>query len=214
MRDYYQILGVPYDADESQIKQAYYRLAKRYHPDVSDEDPGSTYFKLITIAYETLRDDNKRLLYDKLRLYRDRCSSEDDEPEAEMSTQPQHETTTHARPSHYHRHHPVDVFFEDGQYYYRPRFDSNWQQFGFHFRHVISILGFGLIVVLNALMFGYGGFMVYDEKLGVDKITGAVVLVMGGMVTYHTSIAWHKMFADYRMFLFEGRILDRPSNHD
>lgn len=63
--DYYTILGVPKGADEEQIKQAYRRMAKKYHPDLNPDDPqAEAKFKEIVEAYETLGDAQKRKAYD------------------------------------------------------------------------------------------------------------------------------------------------------
>lgn len=64
--DYYRILGVPEQADEEQIKQAYRREAKKYHPDLNPDDPAAeARFKEIVEAYETLGDSVKRKAYDR-----------------------------------------------------------------------------------------------------------------------------------------------------
>lgn len=63
--DYYTILGVPQQADDSQIKQAYRKLAKKYHPDLNPDNPAAEEkFKDIVEAYETLSDYAKRKKYD------------------------------------------------------------------------------------------------------------------------------------------------------
>ncbi|MCP5420842.1 MAG: DnaJ domain-containing protein [Gammaproteobacteria bacterium] len=65
-KDYYKILGVPRDASAEDIKKAYRRLARKYHPDVSREPQAEERFKELTEAYEVLRDQNKRSDYDQL----------------------------------------------------------------------------------------------------------------------------------------------------
>ena len=65
-RDYYKILGVERNADEAEIKKAYRRLARKYHPDVSKEKDAEQKFKEIGEAYEVLKDPQKRQSYDQL----------------------------------------------------------------------------------------------------------------------------------------------------
>ena len=64
-RDYYEVLGVPRDADENAIKSAYRKLARQYHPDVSKATDAGERFKVINEAYEVLSDPEKRGVYDR-----------------------------------------------------------------------------------------------------------------------------------------------------
>ncbi len=64
-RDYYEVLGVNKDASKEEIKQAYRKLARKYHPDVSKEDNAETKFKEVREAYEILGDPQKRQQYDQ-----------------------------------------------------------------------------------------------------------------------------------------------------
>ncbi len=64
-RDYYEILGVPRDADENTIKSAYRKLARQYHPDVNKSPDAEERFKEVNEAYEVLSDAEKRQAYDR-----------------------------------------------------------------------------------------------------------------------------------------------------
>jgi curved DNA-binding protein len=65
-KDYYKVMGVARDATEAQIKQAYRKLARKYHPDVSKEKDAEARFKEVGEAYEVLRSPEKRAAYDQL----------------------------------------------------------------------------------------------------------------------------------------------------
>ncbi len=66
-KDYYKVLGVDKKANEKEIKQAFRRLARQYHPDVNPDDPqAEERFKEINEAYEVLSDQEKRQKYDQL----------------------------------------------------------------------------------------------------------------------------------------------------
>ncbi|MCC6201826.1 MAG: DnaJ domain-containing protein [Gammaproteobacteria bacterium] len=65
-KDYYAIMGVARDATQDEIKRAYRRLARKYHPDVSKERDAEARFKEVGEAYEVLKDPEKRAAYDQL----------------------------------------------------------------------------------------------------------------------------------------------------
>jgi len=64
-RDYYEVLGVPRDADANTIKSAYRKLARQYHPDVNKDVHAEEHLKEINEAYEVLSDADKRQAYDR-----------------------------------------------------------------------------------------------------------------------------------------------------
>ncbi|WP_277673710.1 molecular chaperone DnaJ [Piscibacillus halophilus] len=64
-RDYYEVLGVSKDASKEEIKKAYRKLARKYHPDVSQEDNAADKFKEVKEAYEVLSNAQKRQQYDQ-----------------------------------------------------------------------------------------------------------------------------------------------------
>ena len=64
-KDYYETLGIGRDASQEDVKRAYRRLARKYHPDVSKEADAETRFKEVGEAYEALKDPEKRAAYDR-----------------------------------------------------------------------------------------------------------------------------------------------------
>lgn len=66
-KDYYDTLGVKADATDAEVKSAYRRLARKYHPDVSKEAGAEDRFKAVNEAYEALKDPDRRKAYDQLR---------------------------------------------------------------------------------------------------------------------------------------------------
>ena len=65
-KDYYEIMGIERDATQDEIKRAYRKLARKYHPDVSKASDAEERFKDIGEAYAVLKDPDKRAAYDQL----------------------------------------------------------------------------------------------------------------------------------------------------
>ncbi|KTD15042.1 DnaJ C-terminal domain-containing protein [Legionella israelensis] len=68
-KDYYKIMGIDRSATQEDIKRAYRKLARKYHPDVSSEPDAEVKFKELGEAYEVLKDPEKRAKYDKYGQY-------------------------------------------------------------------------------------------------------------------------------------------------
>ena len=65
-KDYYEILGLKRDATQDEIKGAYRKLARKYHPDVSKVPDAEARFKELNEANEVLKDPEKRAAYDQV----------------------------------------------------------------------------------------------------------------------------------------------------
>lgn len=65
-RDYYKILGIAPDAEPGEIKRAFRKLARKYHPDINESAEAEAMFKDVNEAYEVLKDPERRAVYDQL----------------------------------------------------------------------------------------------------------------------------------------------------
>ena len=65
-RDYYEVMGIARDATQDEVKRTYRKLARKYHPDVSDSSDAEERFKELGEAYAVLKDPEKRAAYDQL----------------------------------------------------------------------------------------------------------------------------------------------------
>jgi curved DNA-binding protein len=85
-KDYYHILGVAPDAETKEIKAAYRKLARKYHPDMNPDKDAEERFKEVAEAWEVLKDDHRRAEYDELRRYGGRHRQEFEPPPGWQST--------------------------------------------------------------------------------------------------------------------------------
>ena len=85
-KDYYKILGVKPDADTKEIKNAYRKLARKYHPDVNPEEGAADKFKEVAEAYEVLKKAERRAEFDELRQYGSRTGKGFEPPPGWHST--------------------------------------------------------------------------------------------------------------------------------
>lgn len=97
LKNYYSILGVTPDSSTSEVKSAYRKLARKFHPDINKAPDSIQKFKDISEAYETLSNETKRKQYDMLNGFYKTPKSEapqEKEPEEKKQTPPQNEQKT------------------------------------------------------------------------------------------------------------------------
>ncbi|XP_072529929.1 dnaJ homolog subfamily B member 9 [Salminus brasiliensis] len=150
--DYYEILGVPKDASERQIKKAFHKLAMKYHPDKNKSPDAEAKFREIAEAYETLSDSKRRQEYDQMR------------------SGPFNRKSTKASGSQFHQ--PFSFNFEDifrdfdvfGQpahsqhkRHFESHFQSHEEAHRRHRRHFQSSFGGGMFDDMFADMFSFDG---------------------------------------------------------
>ena len=97
MKNYYSILGVTPDSTAAEIKAAYRRLARKFHPDINPN--GGNMFKDITEAYETLSDDKKKLQYDTINGFFKSAPKYSSTQNAQKEYQKQTQTNEHEKTS-------------------------------------------------------------------------------------------------------------------
>jgi len=85
-KDYYQILGVAPEAETKDIKAAYRKLARKYHPDLNADKDAEARFKEVAEAWEVLKDTDRRAEYDELRRYGGRRQQDFEPPPGWQST--------------------------------------------------------------------------------------------------------------------------------
>lgn len=89
-KDYYKIMGLKHDASPEEIKRAYRKLARKYHPDVSKEADAESKFKEVGEAYEMLKDAQKRSQYDQYGQYW-KEQGQREHPQSEQQTYQQYD---------------------------------------------------------------------------------------------------------------------------
>ncbi|MCC5792335.1 MAG: DnaJ domain-containing protein [Legionellaceae bacterium] len=89
-KDYYHIMGLEQNATQEDVKRAYRKLARKYHPDVSKEAQAEERFKELGEAYEVLKDPEKRAQYDQFGAYWKQQQAQKDSAQRDASTAQSH----------------------------------------------------------------------------------------------------------------------------
>lgn len=163
--DLYAVLGLTYQATNTQIKQAYRELAKRYHPDVSDDPKGAEKFVIITEAYEILSNTITRKRYDLTRF-------SPNPKTARGRSAKRYESHTYSTQQKAHR---------KAQYYSNvsyKKFDHEYFETysAYLFPKLFSCLGMG---IMGSIVFAIISFIVIVNELNptIIMITGAFVFL-------------------------------------
>lgn len=176
--DYYEVLGIDNKADENQVKQAFRRLARKYHPDVNPAPDASEMFRLVYISYEILIDPYKRRIYDELLESRKRPVS---------YSGYNYEWDTQANKKAY----------EYSEMHYEEFKETLLDKISFQFSQGIAFVSFFALLILGttALLFGIQKF---NTDVNGAKTVGAMCCVFGGGIIYFALKAINGIFKAWR----------------
>lgn len=158
--NHYEVLGVPMDANQLHVKQAFYRLAKKYHPDASSE-ASSEKFKEITEAYKVLSDQDLRSVYDrKLAKEQSRAqkrgqSTAPPAPEDDMDHDPEDSPYTQAYSRVYDslkRSELREARMKTGEHLKDPMYKKSIRDFARDATFTMMLFGAGLTVLISPLL--------------------------------------------------------------
>jgi len=167
LKNYYKILGVSQTSSPEVIKQAYRNKAKTCHPDIYSGADSKEKFQLINEAYQILKNDNKRRLYDyrlNIGLQRDRAYN-------------------------YRRKYPYSNNFYNRRPYYTTRaYAQETQKEYFKYEKIFDNVLFILMILLGLYAVGFGFFrLFYDQVDGVNPIAG---IIAGAIFTCVIIYGW------------------------
>lgn len=186
--NFYEVLEVSRTAGEDEIRVSFRRLAKQYHPDVSEDPNAGDRFRLLYIAYDTLKDPLKRKLYDQIQDG-DISFISIDRNDRDVS-QSQHERWQRraARRAAYYERMRYEEFEEK---------ETLGDRVGFHFRQVMALVLFFLFLTGGLGMVLYGFHFVFYEDFNGSKIAGYAFWAFGGAIAYTSGKALLGVFDAY-----------------
>lgn len=182
-KNFYQLLGLNRDAGTEDVKRAYRSMAKKYHPDISDEPQADTKFREIHDAYEILVDPYKRRVYNKVL---DRDSSIRDYYDylyrQEMAKRQQNRARRRAAYAYYR---------------YRQQQETraaNNTPFTFHFKQCLGFLIIGGLFSIGVLAFTLGMYFIFFTGFNGSMVSGYFASGFGGLLAYHTGKSFQVLF--------------------
>jgi len=182
-KNFYQLLGLNHDAGTKDVKRAYRSMAKKYHPDLSDEPQASTKFKEIHDAYEILVDPYKRRVYNSVidqnssvKAYYDHLYRQ------EMKRRQQNRARKRAAYAYYK---------------YRERQEAQATHntpITFHFKQCLGFLVVGSLFSIGVLAFTLGLYFIFFTGFNGSMISGYFTSAFGGLLSYHTGKSFQVLF--------------------
>jgi hypothetical protein len=187
--NFYEILDIGQAANDEEIRTAFRRLAKQYHPDVSSDPDASARFRLVYIAYDTLKDPVKRRLYDQMQ-HGDISFIPVETIDGYNMTPSQYERWQRraARRAAYYERMKYEEFEEK---------ETVGDKFSFHFRQIFAFALFFCFLVAGLCMIFYGFHFILYEHFNGSKIAGYAFWALGGALTYTCSKALLGVFDSY-----------------
>lgn len=180
--NFYDILEVSPLADPEDIKNAFRRLAKQYHPDVNEDAEASDRFQLIYLAYDILADSEKRRIYDQLQMMKIGTPVSGREIDAMHRWQ-----YYSSRRSQTYTERPFTEFKE-----------TFFTKLGFHTAQFLAFFMFFLMLCAGLSGLMAGGHYIFYETFSGATVLGYGLWLFGGSFTYASSKALWGIFDVWR----------------
>lgn len=197
--NYYEILEIDASASEREVKSAFRKLAKKYHPDVNQDAGAQDVFKRVYMAYEVLSDPYKKRLYDELRTGNDAVSDSeyqhDDEFDYNSGFNDWERRASH-RADYY-----ANMRYEQFREEELQGMDFIYHQIAL-FLGVIALFGIGL----GALYFGKTIITAsLADKVPAISLLGALVCIVFGVFVLRQGLKISRVFTDGILAKFKSK---------
>lgn len=179
--NFYQILEIDKRATEDEIRSAFRRLARIYHPDINDDPEAPDRFRLVYMAYDILHDRRKRALYDELQVMK--------EAESRFS----HDADIRAWQRHAAR--SADTYAEMS---YEQFDDTFLSKLGFHSSQIFAFTMFFLILCIGCIGIMVGTHYALNESFNGHLLFGILIWAFGLGFAYVAAKAIWEIFQTWR----------------
>jgi hypothetical protein len=180
--NFYEILEVNHRASDDDIRKAFRRLARLYHPDVSTDPEAPDRFRLVYMAYDILQDRRKRALYDELQIMRE--AQERFSHEADVRAWQRHA----ARSANTY----AEMSFDEFQ-------DTFLSRLGFHSSQVFAFIMFFILLCIGCIGIMAGTHFLFAQGFNGHTLLGYMLLGFGAAFAYTAAKAiwdilqvWHR----------------------